>query len=110
MKHIISTASILATALLLGCSTSQTAEPILVDVPPPEVSVDLPLEKPKHLMGQVCKLGTSCLEMDERPFEPCLTDIRHCVDKGVETLPAQGPKSAREPGEVIPVREQVKPR
>ena len=85
----------------LGCSTQQpTVEPAL-EIPPPEFARDLPLDPPQKLAGGVCQLGASCLEMDERPFEPCLVGTKHCVDKAVQPIPAQGPE-AGDPGPVEP--------
>lgn len=76
---------------LLGCSTPQPPlESALAPVPPPEISIDLPLEPPARVDGAVCKLGESCLALDPRPFEACLVDTKRCVDKGVQTVPAQG--------------------
>jgi hypothetical protein len=58
-------------------------------VPPPEVSIDLPLEPdpPRgELKGEFCKLGRSCMALDPRPFEPCLVETRRCADKITEPL------------------------
>ena len=78
-------------ALLLGCSTPNmppSADPPYVfmvhQVPPPEFERDLPLEQPR---GHFCQLGTSCLALDPRPFEPCLVDgTKRCADKVTEPL------------------------
>lgn len=80
-----------ALAALLGCSTPQPASvsatpPEGVAVPPPEVSIDLPLEPPAETFAKACHLGTTCLEMDPRPFEPCLLSTTHCRDKVTEPL------------------------
>lgn len=80
-----------ALAALLGCSTPQPASvsatpPEGVAVPPPEVSIDLPLEPPAETFARACQLGTTCLEMDPRPFEPCLLSTTHCRDKVTEPL------------------------
>jgi hypothetical protein len=86
---------------LMGCSTPQPAKEVaLVDIPPPEIQRDLTLEQPAPGVGRICKLGDSCLTMDSRPFEACLVDTRHCVDKAVETLPAKVPKDAKPGGPV----------
>ena len=84
--------------LSLGCSTQRAPVEQAVEIPPPEISVDLPLEPPRKLAGGICKLGASCLEMDERPFEPCLVGTKECVDKAVEPIPVEGPK-LEDPGD-----------
>ena len=30
--------------------------------------------------GQICQAGTSCLSMDDRPFQVCLLSSSHCGD------------------------------
>ena len=89
---------IVALASLLGCSTpnnvhaTQPATPLLL--PPPPL-LDLAPGSELHedqlvpralILPQVCKLGTSCLAMDPRPFEPCLLSTKHCSDKAAEPL------------------------
>jgi len=94
-------------ALLLGCSNPPTTPasaqttssahlyvlPVpfkaLPPAPPPDFSMDLPLEPAPHrdeIKGQFCQLGKSCLALDPRPFEACLLGARHCTDKAVEPL------------------------
>jgi hypothetical protein len=58
-------------------------------VPPPEISIPLPLEPPDPAFAQLCQLGTSCLAMDPRPFEPCLLSTRHCSEKAAESMKAR---------------------
>ena len=73
-----------ALAAMLGCSTSQPVAQVTeaIEVPPPEISMELPLESPDPKpVPRLCKLGTSCLAMDPRPFEPCLLSTRECRDK-----------------------------
>ena len=75
---------IAALAAMLGCSTSQPVVPApeVFNVPPPEISIELPLESPDPApVPRLCKLGSSCLAMDPRPFEPCLLSTRDCRDK-----------------------------
>ena len=86
---------------LVACSTPHPAGDVTQAVPPPEISIDLPLEPPPRGDGAVCKLGDSCLALDPRPFEACLVDTKRCVDKGVETVPAQGRDSP--PSAPLPV-------
>jgi hypothetical protein len=85
-----------ALASLLGCSTPHTAQTTQPQptTPPPSLSDLAPRYKfhegqlvPQVLIPpQICKLGTSCLAMDPRPFEPCLLSTKHCSDKAVEPL------------------------
>ena len=94
-------ASITATSLagLLGCSTPQTAAPPMmiysVLSPTPEYELRDGEVVPKSLQpfGRVCKLGTSCLALDPRPFEPCLLSTKKCSDKAVEPTLVAPPKS-----------------
>jgi hypothetical protein len=77
-----------ASVLILGCTTQRP---------------ELPAKQPAVLRGAVtesspprfqqqpsgftaCQLGTSCLALDERPFEVCLLDAKHCREKVVEPL------------------------
>ena len=89
-----------ALAALLGCSTPQPA-PVADDstpVPPPEISFSLPLEVPgPESPPTFCKLGTTCLAMDPRPFEPCLLSTKACRDKATEPLMVGEPQSIAPP-------------
>jgi hypothetical protein len=89
-KAFISVVGVSALTTLLGCSTPQPVAPVTADlspVPPPEISFDLPLEVPgPESPPTFCKLGTSCLAMDPRPFEPCLLSTKDCRDKATEPL------------------------
>jgi hypothetical protein len=76
--------AIAALASLLGCSTPDTAQTTQSAKPLPRLS-DLAPEN-ELIPPQICKLGTSCLAMDPRPFEPCLLSTKHCSDKAVEPL------------------------
>jgi hypothetical protein len=75
---------------LIACTTRPDPEltgPTPDSIPPPEISVELPLEKKMpHDPGiaQACLLSTtkSCMELDPRAFEPCLVGARNCKDKG----------------------------
>ena len=80
---------------LLGCTTRQPDNSILAGragpaLPPVIVFRTLPLERPAAPLNEppaaFCKLGTSCLEMDRRPFEPCLLSTKECRDKAAEPL------------------------
>ena len=94
-----------ALAALLGCSTSQPVTPVVpLEVPPPEISVDLPLEPPNAEPGfKACKLGTSCMAMDPRPFEPCLLSAKECTEKATEPL-LVGEPELLEPPAIIKTR------
>ena len=84
-------------AWLSGCSTSNLPPQVAA----PEVSFDIPLEvRPdgnlqKPFLGRVCQLGTTCLELDTRPFEMCLLAAnKHCGEKITESLLAGNPEPA----------------
>jgi hypothetical protein len=73
-----------------GCTTDPATghpDPLRVDIPPPEISIELPLERnppPTYARAQACLLSTkqACTELDPRPFEPCLATSVNCIDKG----------------------------
>jgi hypothetical protein len=79
-----------AAGSLMACTMRadpEEAAPAGVAVPPPEVSIDLPLERaaPRDPdTPHACLLSTtkSCMELDSRKFEPCLADTADCMDKG----------------------------
>ena len=76
----------LATAVissLLGCTTPQTTEVASAAAPPLPKYLE-PL--PRLAMPGFCQLGSSCMTMDERPFEPCLLSTKHCSDKAAEPM------------------------
>jgi hypothetical protein len=75
---------VVALASMLGCSTPQTVEATQLPTTPPPILNLAPGSE--LILPQVCKLGTSCLAMDPRPFEPCLLSTKHCSDKAVEPL------------------------
>ena len=86
--------AIVALASLLGCSTPHTAQshaaghtaPASSDLAPGYELHEGQLVPRVLILPQVCKLGTSCLAMDPRPFEPCLLSTKHCADKAIEPL------------------------
>jgi hypothetical protein len=89
---------------MLSCATRGDSAPDSAGsspVPPPEISIPLPLEPPEPAFAQLCQLGTSCLELDPRPFEPCLLSTRHCSDKAVE------PMQARDRPTELPARPEI---
>jgi len=90
VKKLITTLAAAASLLVLGCTTRR-AEPPRVEPPPPRGGVTLSnvprFQQPPPGTGfTACQLGTSCLTLDERPFEICLLDTKHCRDKVVEPL------------------------
>ena len=90
MKKLITGLAAAASLLVLGCTTRR-AEPPRVEPPPPRGGVTLsnvPRFQPPPLGTgfKACQLGTSCLTLDERSFEICLLDTKHCRDKVVEPL------------------------
>jgi hypothetical protein len=86
--------AIAALTSVLGCSTPHPAQttqpapipPLLSDLAPGYELHEAPLVPEAQIPPQICKLGTSCLAMDPRPFEPCLLSTKHCSDKAVEPL------------------------
>ena len=94
-----------ALAALLGCSTPQSVAPAAAspaELPKPPVIVfhSVPLERPVPPLEPpptFCKLGTSCLAMDPRPFELCLLSTKDCHDKATEPLLVRQPESAAPP-------------
>jgi hypothetical protein len=79
-----------AVGSLMACTTRpdpELAGPTPDHIPPPEVSIELPLEQrlPREpLKAQACLLSTtkSCIELDSRPFEACLVGAKSCSEKG----------------------------
>ena len=101
-------ASLTAASLagLLGCSTPQTIVPIIYELPPlPSSEYEMRdgqlVPRAQQPTGRVCKLGTSCLAMDPRPFEPCLLSTKGCSDKAVEPILVAPPKSSAPAPSVI---------
>jgi hypothetical protein len=91
---------------LMACTTRPDPEhtgPGPVTIPPPEVSIELPLEQtapPDFAIAQACLLSTtkSCMELDARPFEPCLVTAKECEREGfgvMKITPPVGPAPAR---------------
>ncbi len=85
-------------AALTGC-TSPPAVPPADAPPPPEVELSLPLEPPP--VSQLCKLGTSCMDLDTRPFELCLLATEHCP-KDAQLIHADGATPATPAAPVAP--------
>jgi len=89
-KTLFSSVGLATTAAMLGCSTPSTVDSEFnapLEVPPPEFSMELPLEPPSDEPGfRTCKLGTSCIAMDPRPFEACLLSTPECTEKATEPL------------------------
>jgi hypothetical protein len=87
-------ASLTAASLagLLGCSTPQAIASTIVYELPPLPSPDYEIRdgqlmpKTEQPAGRFCQLGTSCLTMDPRPFEPCLLSTKSCGDKAAEPM------------------------
>lgn len=98
---------------LLGCSTPQPAEPRPLSASaqvlapssvqamqlasPPVVVQQLPPPpdfRAEVFKGKPCQLGTTCLEMDPRPFEICLLGTnKRCGDKAREPLLVDNPEA-----------------
>jgi hypothetical protein len=101
--HATAIVSIICVAAIgaAGCTTEPEAgrsDVLRAEVPPPEISVDLPLERnpaPSYAPAQACLLSTqpACTELDPRPFEPCLVTGVNCIDKGSGgVIPLDKPK------------------
>jgi hypothetical protein len=97
-RNVLLMAPLAASAVfLLGCSTSMRPP----HVPAPEVSFTIPPDtipdgdSPIPFSGRICRLGTSCLELDPRPFEMCLLATnKRCGEKMTESLLAVNPEPA----------------
>jgi len=87
-KTLFSSIGLAVIAAMLGCSTSPADVSEFnapLEIPPPEFSMELPLEPPSDESGfRTCKLGTSCIAMDPRPFEACLLSTKECAEKASE--------------------------
>jgi hypothetical protein len=95
LKFFTSILGATAVVAMSGCGTSQPVSPAteVLNVPPPEISIDLPLEPPDTGPApKLCQLGSSCLAMDPRPFEPCLLSTRECRDKLPKPVPVVEPE------------------
>jgi hypothetical protein len=89
MKAISNRILITLAPWIVSCATHTESAPESTwasQVPPPQISIPLPLVPPEPEFAQMCQLGTSCLTMDPRPFEPCLLSTRHCRDKATGTV------------------------
>ena len=98
-KTLIGLVAFATLAVLLGCSTSKPASAEQATSP----SVQSPaiewrysqLIPPPPAMeppGKICLLGTTCLAMDPRPFEPCLLSSKRCRDKAAEPMEVAPPR------------------
>jgi hypothetical protein len=105
MTTKISNAFLVILMLVGSAACNSTLQPIdksvaLAPAPPPDLEFALPLEEPVPISpeppARICQLGTSCLSMDPRPFEPCLLTTRHCADKAKPMLvrPPDAPSPA----------------
>jgi hypothetical protein len=96
-----------ATAGLPACSTPPTpkSEMTFASTPLAPPIYKLPddgqtPDSPRLVFGHLCKLGTSCLALDPRPFEPCLLSTKHCTEKGIEPMLVAPPKIVIVPPQV----------
>jgi hypothetical protein len=101
---------------MLGCSSARVdtpahAAPVVNDTQPLAATVKVagpvqgqvdelppPPKMPSHNF-KACKLGQSCMAMDERPFELCLVGTTRCTDKIKEPLLVDGPNVIIRPQE-----------
>jgi hypothetical protein len=86
------TLAAVSAVLILGCTTQRTEPP---REPPASLQSSvteanaLRFDSPpdnEEFKAHFCQLGTSCMTLDPRPFEPCLLTTKHCSDKVVEPL------------------------
>ena len=63
-----------------GCSTPP-ASSVAGQVIKPAIPVHEPAPR-QPLSAEACLLGQSCLELDPRPFEPCLVTTSRCERDG----------------------------
>jgi hypothetical protein len=90
--------SLVVSLSLLGCSTSKPPAPAIaamsvqaVAAPEAPEPSEVP-EVPEVLKGRICQLGTSCLALDDRPFEMCLLGTnKRCSDQIREPLLVENP-------------------
>lgn len=84
------------TAILLGCTT-QLPGTTAATIPPANPFRTLTLkasaERPDLEAAQVCLVSTSrsCMELDSRPFEPCLVASKTCSQKDGEIMRVSPP-------------------
>jgi hypothetical protein len=85
----------IATTGLSSCTTepeSGQLGPTPESIPEPEISIELPLEREnpqRYAAPQACLLSSakSCMELDPRPFEPCLVTSKSCEREGARVMP-----------------------
>jgi hypothetical protein len=117
-KTFISLAILAALVLALlaglpGCSTSKTASEdqsasraaLLAEAEWRNVQL-IPRPPAMEPRGMICHLGTTCLEMDPRPFEPCLLSTKLCGDKASEPIQVAPPWTAPAAPDTILVRSE----
>src|SRR5262245_41628356 len=104
-RIVTGSAAALIAIAMLGCSSARVEPPAAVvrnDIQPIGVAgrVFTPSElqslqvlppAPPYPEFKACKLGQSCMALDERPFENCLVSTKRCADKIKEPLLVEGP-------------------
>jgi hypothetical protein len=85
-KASFALAGAVALAALLGCSTPKPVAPAqaLPAMTVYELPYGLPETPGSNRLPGLCKLGSSCLAMDPRPFEACLLSTKSCRDKPIQ--------------------------
>ena len=86
---------------LLGCSIAPEPEQARVVVAEPlqnpvfvySYTIEPNRETPKPaLFGHICRLSTrSCMDLDSRPFEPCLATTKTCPQTGAKAMRVEEP-------------------
>jgi hypothetical protein len=94
--------SVLAAAtfaiMMLGCSSARVESPapnLRVAAPPRIQSFQLPPLPQQNF--KACRLGRSCMAMDDRPFELCLVSRKRCADKIKEPILVDLPNDIPQP-------------
>ena len=82
---------LVAVVMIAGCGTPART-PVAIRQPDLSNYFEFWREPPSHMpQARLCLLGTSCLDMDSRPFEVCLLGGTSCSDKLAEVMQVERP-------------------
>ena len=94
MNHRMAMIPFAAALLLVASCATPYEKPYVaarkIAVPPPQLSMDLPLESRGESAPRFCQLGTSCRSMDPRPFAACLLATGRCPAESEPLLVTEG--------------------
>ena len=108
-SRIVSGAAAATLAItMLGCSSARVESPapataVASDRQPLAATFRAPAHPQQSLPPlrwqdfKSCKLGQSCMAMDERPFELCWVASKHCTDKIKEPILVDRPNDIAPP-------------